>query len=658
MKDGFIYMENLDFSNMSLSPAIIQSLAAMGYTKPTQIQAEVITYLMKDKDATLDVVALAQTGSGKTAAFGVPLLEKLDAGVNQVQALVLAPTRELAVQIEEVLSKMMKPLGLRSMTIYGGQSYTIQRDNIRRKPHVLIATPGRLIDLLNQKLVDLTQIKVLVLDEADKMLSMGFEEDLQTILNYTHPKDDTDHDRASCQTWLFSATMAPGIKRILNRYLKSPKIVEQVSTNQGVSSTLTHHYVAVRSGFRKQALLRIVKSVDNFYGIIFCQTKRDVGDVEDLLRANDISCMSLHGDKQQREREQILKNLKNEKFQILIATDVAARGLDVKNLTHVIHYSLPIEVESYIHRSGRTGRNGESGLVVSIMEPSDFSKLSRLQRLTKIQFTAYPMKNSSDVLKGIVKTELETLSKAKTDSTIMQELKKICGELLTEQETNLYSTAEWMAAVINSKMRDQSIWREDIYISDFSSKARGGGGRGDDRGYRGDRGGGYSRGGGGRGGDRGGRGGFSARGPRDGGYNEGRRSEGFRADGPARGGEERRDDRRREDGRREDGRREDGRREDGRGESARSSFRSEDRVPSSARSSDRGGFEGRPARSEAPRSESPRSEKPRGEGFSSERRPRPDKPRTIGARSESRSAAAHGPKASGEKKKYFAKKKS
>ncbi len=502
---------------------MIQSLGMMGYTKPTPIQAEVITHLMKEE--TLDLVALAQTGSGKTAAFGVPLLEKLDAGLNQVQALVLAPTRELAAQIEEILSKLMKPLGLRSMTIYGGQSYSIQRDNIRRKPHVLIATPGRLIDLLNQKLVDLTQIKVLVLDEADRMLSMGFEEDLQAILNFTHQKDDKNHDRASCQTWLFSATMAPGIKRILNRYLNKPKIVEQVSENQGVSSTLTHHYVAVRSGFRKQALLRIVKSVDNFYGIIFCQTKRDVNDVEELLRENDITCMSLHGDKQQRERESILKNLKNEKFQILIATDVAARGLDVKNLTHVIHFSLPIEIESYIHRSGRTGRNGENGLVVSIMEPSDFSKLSRLQRLTKIQFTAYPMKNTGEVLKGIVKGELESLSKNKGDSHIMQELKKICGELLTEQETNLYSTAEWMAAVINSKMRDQSIWRDDIYINDFSSKARTGGGSGGG-GFRG----GYDRGGdrgGFRGGDRRGSGSRSAGGgERRGGYSADRRDEG------------------------------------------------------------------------------------------------------------------------------------
>lgn len=246
-------MQDLEFSTMPISPAMIQSLTAMGYTKPTAIQVEVINYLMKDE--ALDLVALAQTGSGKTAAFGVPLLEKLDAGKNQVQALVLAPTRELAAQIEEILSKLMKPLGLRSMTVYGGQSYTIQRDNIRRKPHVLIATPGRLIDLLNQKLLDLTQIKVLVLDEADRMLSMGFEEDLQAILNFTHqPKEGKDQkgaaaERASCQTWLFSATMAPGIKRILNRYLHNPKIVEQNSGNQGVSSTLTHHYVAVRSGF-------------------------------------------------------------------------------------------------------------------------------------------------------------------------------------------------------------------------------------------------------------------------------------------------------------------------------------------------------------------------------------------------------------------------
>jgi ATP-dependent RNA helicase DeaD len=473
-------MQNLEFSTMPLSSQMLQSLQAMGYTTATPIQSEVIPHLLNAE--TLDLVALAQTGSGKTAAFGVPLLEKIDGSKNEIQGLVLAPTRELAAQIDDIISKLMKPMGLRSMTVYGGQSYNIQRDNLRRKPHVLIATPGRLVDLLSQNLIDLTQLKVLVLDEADRMLSMGFEEDLQTILSHTHQQDG-EHERASCQTWLFSATMAPGVKRILNRYLHNPKIVEQVSGNQGVSATLKHHYVAVRSGFRKQALLRIVKSIDNFYGIIFCQTKRDVSALEEILRDNDISCMSLHGDKQQRERESILKSLKSEKFNILIATDVAARGLDVKNLTHVIHYSLPIEIESYIHRSGRTGRNGEEGLVISIMEPSEFSKLNRIQRLTKIQFTPYEMKNTGEVLKGIVKSELESLSHHKGDSHIMQELKKICGELLTEQETDLYSTAEWMAAVINSKMRDQSIWRDDIYIHDFA--ARSGGGKGERRGDRG-----------------------------------------------------------------------------------------------------------------------------------------------------------------------------
>lgn len=474
-------MQNIEFASLSLSVRMLQSLDQMGYKNPTPIQAEVISHLMKQESA--DLVALAQTGSGKTAAFGVPLLEKIEPQEQSIQALVLAPTRELAAQIEEILAKMMKPLGLRSMTIYGGQSYNIQRDQLRRKPHVLIATPGRLVDLLNQNLLDLTQLKVLVLDEADRMLSMGFEEDLQTILNYTHQSDD-DHDRASCQTWLFSATMAPGIKRILNRYLQEPKIIEQVSANKGVSTTLKHHYVTVRSGFRSQALLRIVKSVENFYGIIFCQTKREVAEVEHLLRDHNIPCMSLHGDKQQKERESILKSLKSEKFNILIATDVAARGLDVKNLTHVIHYSLPIEIESYIHRSGRTGRNGEQGLVISLMEPSDFSKLNRLQRVTQINFTPYEFMQTSDVLKNIVKDELESLSRVKSDSTIMQELKKICGEMLTVQETSLYSTAEWMAAVISSKMKDQSIWRDDIYIRDFNPQNRSGGGGGSSRGKR------------------------------------------------------------------------------------------------------------------------------------------------------------------------------
>ncbi len=462
-------MQNLEFSSMSLSDEMLQSIQKMGYTTATPIQSEVIPYLLQQENA--DLVALAQTGSGKTAAFGVPLLEKIDARQGQIQALVLAPTRELAAQIEDILGKLMKPLGMRSMTIYGGQSYTVQRSQLKKKPQVLIATPGRLVDLLNQNLLDLTGLKVLVLDEADRMLSMGFEEDLQTILSYTHSADG-DHERASCQTWLFSATMAPGVKRILNRYLHKPKIVEQLSGNQGVSSTLKHHFVTVRNGYRKQALLRIVKSIDNFYGIIFCQTKKDVAEVEELLRGHDISCMSLHGDKQQREREHILKSLKAEKFSILIATDVAARGIDVKNLSHVIHYSLPIEIESYIHRSGRTGRNGEEGLVISIMEPSDFSKLNRLQRATKIQFTPYSLRKTEDVLKGIAKSELDQLSHFKSDSHIMRELKKICGELLTEQETNLFSTAEWIAALIHSKMRDHSIWRDDIYIQDFNPQSR------------------------------------------------------------------------------------------------------------------------------------------------------------------------------------------
>ncbi len=463
-------MQTIEFSSLPLSSQMIQALDQMGYKNPTLIQSEVISHLMSQERA--DLVALAQTGSGKTAAFGVPLIEKIEAKNSAIQALVLAPTRELAAQIDEILAKMMRPFGLRSMTVYGGQSYTLQRDQLRKKPHVLIATPGRLVDLLNQKLIDLTELKVLVMDEADRMLSMGFEEDLQAILNYTHISEE-DQDRASCQTWLFSATMAPGIKRILNRYLENPKIIEQVSENKGISSTLKHHYLAMKTGARAQALVRLLKSIDDFYGIIFCQTKREVADVEELLRRNGMACMSLHGDKQQKERESILKSLKNERFHVLIATDVAARGLDVKNLTHVIHYSLPIEIESYIHRSGRTGRNGEDGLVISLIEPTDFSKLNRLKRVTQIAFTPYEMPSKTEVLKKLVQAELNALSKVKVDSEVMQELKLVVDQLLTVQETQLFSTADWLAAVLSAKMKDASIWREDIYIQDFSIEKKG-----------------------------------------------------------------------------------------------------------------------------------------------------------------------------------------
>lgn len=481
-------MEITDFEGFGLKPRLLAAITKIGYTKPTIIQQEVIPYLMSEEKK--DLVALAQTGSGKTAAFGVPLAQKLDPANDQVQALILSPTRELAAQIQETLNPLIESVGLRSMTVYGGTSYNDQRAKIRYKPQVIIATPGRLVDLLNQKAFSLSNLRVLVLDEADRMLSMGFEEDLQYILDCTHAKnEDSKGGRAACQTWLFSATMGPGIKRILNRYLTSPKIIEQVTGHSGASSTLEHQYLAVKSGFRPQALMQILKTLEDFYGIIFCQTKKDVSDVEAMLLQNKISCMSLHGDKVQKDRERVLKLLKDEKFSVLIATDVAARGLDVKSLKHVVHYSIPMETDSYIHRSGRTGRNGEEGLVISIVEPRDFSKMNRLTRSAGIKMKPFELVNPEAWLEKQVTFELSKMSKFSTDNETFQNVKKVCEESLLTMDTKLFTTSDWMAAFLMAKLSIKSSEASQSFvIKDIRAPgASGGGARSSDGGGRGGR---------------------------------------------------------------------------------------------------------------------------------------------------------------------------
>lgn len=468
------------FEQLNLKPTIQAALAKIGYSSATPIQAKVISSLINEDKQ--DLIALAQTGSGKTAAFGIPLAEKLDATKDKVQALVLTPTRELAAQVHESLNQILPAVELRSLAIYGGTSYTQQRAKLKKSPHVIIATPGRLVDLVNQKQIDLTDLKVLVLDEADRMLSMGFEEDLQFILDATHNVDVDDSSaggRASCQTWLFSATMGPGIKRILHRYLSEPVMINQVDANQGVSATLEHLYLAVRGGQRSQALLRILSSVENFYGIVFCQTKKEVQDVEDILRANRIDCMSIHGDKLQRDREHILRQLKDGKFSVLVATDVAARGIDVKSLKHVVHYSLPNEIESYIHRSGRTGRNGESGKVISILESSDFSKLNRLVRTTKIDVKPFKTTSGEELMQKFVEKELSQVNATVRKHPLYHKV-MFTTEAYLEKKSNNQSAAEWIATFLIQKMNRTDQFSDAFIIADFSldSKSRpSGGGR-------------------------------------------------------------------------------------------------------------------------------------------------------------------------------------
>ncbi len=371
------------FSNYNISPELLTTLEKMGFTAPTEIQQKTLPVLLNEKAQ--DLVALASTGTGKTAAFGIPLVEKIDAKALYPQALVLSPTRELASQVAEQLTKIGAAKNLKVAVIYGGSSYRTQIMALKKGAQIVVATPGRLVDLLEQDLLSLTKVKMMILDEADEMLSMGFQESLNFILSATHPEDmDDQMVRASCQTWLFSATMSSEIRNLTKRYLEKPFFIE-LSTGKGLSPTIRHSYFTIRHEYKTEGLLRLLRSFPQFYGFIFCQTKLEVADVEQALLKNNLPVESLHGDKNQKDREYILKRFRSGETRIVVATDVAARGLDIQNLTHVINFSLPFNIEAYIHRVGRTGRNGSEGHAYTLVGPHEIRSLVRLQKQTGIE---------------------------------------------------------------------------------------------------------------------------------------------------------------------------------------------------------------------------------------------------------------------------------
>lgn len=371
------------FKDFEISPEVLSTLERMGFTAPTEIQQKTLPVLLQDKSQ--DLVALASTGTGKTAAFGIPLVEKIDANEPYPQALVLSPTRELAMQVAEQLKKIGAAKKLNVAVIYGGSSYRTQIQQLKKGAQIVVATPGRLVDLLEQDLLSLTQVQMMVLDEADEMLSMGFQESLNFILSATHPEDVDDRMvRASCQTWLFSATMSSSVRHLTKTYLEKPFFIE-VSTGKGLSPTIRHTYFTVRQELKTEGILRLLRSLPQFYGFIFCQTKLEVAELEQSLLKNNLPVESLHGDKNQKDREFILKRFRAGETRIVVATDVAARGLDIQNLTHVVNLSLPWNIETYIHRVGRTGRNGNEGHAFTLVGAHEIRSLVHLQKQTGIE---------------------------------------------------------------------------------------------------------------------------------------------------------------------------------------------------------------------------------------------------------------------------------
>jgi len=376
----------ITFNDLALSNDILKVLKELSFEKPTDIQAKAIPILLNSFN---DFIGLAQTGTGKTAAFGLPLLELIDSQSRKTQALVMAPTRELCKQITDQLlgfSKYIK--GVNVLAVYGGQNISIQLKALKKNPQIVIATPGRLIDLIKRKAVKLDQLAYMVLDEADEMLNMGFKEAIDEILSYT-PDLTTK--------WLFSATMPKEIQRIVNTYMEDPETVK-INQENVVNTDITHQYVMVHRGDKFDALTRFLETNPDMNGLIFCRTKRDTQNVAEALLKYNYKADALHGDLSQHQRDRVMKRFKNKNLQVLVATDVAARGIDVNDLTHVFHYSLPEDIAYYTHRSGRTARAGKKGISMAFVEGNEKYRINRLQNKLKITFEVSQIPNAQQVL--------------------------------------------------------------------------------------------------------------------------------------------------------------------------------------------------------------------------------------------------------------------
>ncbi|PYF70870.1 DEAD/DEAH box helicase [Pedobacter nutrimenti] len=373
------------FKLLGISDDVVNAVKDLGFENPTPIQEQAIPVLLEGNN---DFVGLAQTGTGKTAAFGLPLLELIDFKSNKPQALILCPTRELCLQITSDIKNFSKNIsGANVVAVYGGANIMQQLREIRNGVQIVVATPGRMLDIIGRKAIDFSNVKYVVLDEADEMLNMGFQEDINDILSTT-PDDK--------KTWLFSATMPPEVRRIAKNYMDSPTELTMGTKNTG-NVNIEHEYYVVRARDKYAALKRIVDFNPEIFGVVFCKTKMDTQDVAEHLIKDGYNADALHGDLSQQQRDKVMQRFRDRHMQLLIATDVAARGIDVNNVTHVINYSLPDEIESYTHRSGRTGRAGKTGISICIVNSKEIGKIRQIERIIGKQFTKAELPTGFDV---------------------------------------------------------------------------------------------------------------------------------------------------------------------------------------------------------------------------------------------------------------------
>lgn len=373
------------FKLLGISDDVVNAVKDLGFENPTPIQEQAIPVLLEGNN---DFVGLAQTGTGKTAAFGLPLIELIDFSVKKPQALILCPTRELCLQIASDIKNYSKNTpGASVVAVYGGANIMQQLREIRNGVQVVVATPGRMLDIIGRKAIDFSNVKYVVLDEADEMLNMGFQEDINDILSTT-PDDK--------KTWLFSATMPPEVRRIAKNYMDNPTELTMGTKNTG-NVNIEHEYYVVRARDKYAALKRIVDFNPEIFAVVFCKTKLDTQDVAENLIKDGYNADALHGDLSQQQRDKVMQRFRDRNMQLLIATDVAARGIDVNNVTHVVNYSLPDEIESYTHRSGRTGRAGKTGISICIINSKELGKIRQIERIIGKPFTKAELPTGFDV---------------------------------------------------------------------------------------------------------------------------------------------------------------------------------------------------------------------------------------------------------------------
>lgn len=393
----------MDFKEFGFKEEINKAIKDLGFKTPMPVQEQAIpTILYND----INLIALAQTGTGKTAAFGLPIINRIDFDNKDVQALVICPTRELCIQIANDLKKYSKYLkSAKIVPVYGGASIELQIKDLKKKPQIVVATPGRLNDLLLRKKIDISSINYMVLDEADEMLNMGFKDDLDNILSATSENKNT---------YLFSATMPKEVEQIAKEYISNPVRIQIGERNQG-SDNVQHFYYLVHQKDRYLALKRIADYYPNIYGIIFCRTKVETQEVADMLIKDGYNADSLHGDLSQAQRDHVMSRFRLRNIQMLVATDVAARGLDVNNLTHVINYELPDELEQYVHRSGRTGRADNQGISIAIINLKEKHKIKKLEKVLKKEISKAKIPTGQEVCKKQLFNMINRVENVETD---------------------------------------------------------------------------------------------------------------------------------------------------------------------------------------------------------------------------------------------------